>query len=129
MLRVIPFPALAAAPDTCSVLSSPVLLHDAVAASRRRHRRLIVAAGKWALARGVSLPADHVALWAATAGACRTAAPAASPALGEGAPRPRPRASPRPRPRPGAASAPGPRARAALARLNLPPERKGKKGG
>jgi hypothetical protein len=66
VLRVIPFPALAVAPDTCSVLSFPVLLHDAVAASRRRHRRFIVAAGEWALARGVSLPVDHVALWAAT---------------------------------------------------------------
>jgi hypothetical protein len=64
--RVIPFPALAAVHDRCSTLSFPVLLHDAVAPSRRRHRSLIVAAGEWALARGVSLPADHVALWAAT---------------------------------------------------------------
>ena len=66
MLRVIPFPALAAADDICPVHLFPVPLHDAVAAARRRHRSLIVAAGQWALARGVPLPADHVALWAAT---------------------------------------------------------------
>jgi len=64
--RLIPFPALAAVHDDGPVLSFPVLLHDAVASSRRRHRKVIVAAGVWALARGVSLPADHVALWAAT---------------------------------------------------------------
>jgi len=65
--RVIPFPTLAAAVhDNCSAPSNPALLHDAVAFSRARHRRLIAAAGLWALARGVSLPADHVALWAAT---------------------------------------------------------------
>ena len=66
MSRVIPFPVLAAVHDSCTVVSFPVLLHDAVASSRRRHRKLIVDAGEWALARGVSLPADHVALWAAT---------------------------------------------------------------
>jgi len=60
--RVIPFPALA---DSRSVSFLPVSLHEAVASSRRRHRSLIVAAGQWALARGVSLPADHLALWAA----------------------------------------------------------------
>lgn len=64
--RVIPFPALAAVHDNCSAPPFPVLLHDAVAVSRARHRKLIAAAGVWALARGVSLPADHVALWAAT---------------------------------------------------------------
>jgi hypothetical protein len=65
--RVIPFPALAAVHDESSdVVSSPVSLHYAVAPSRRQHRSLIVAAGEWALARGVSLPADHIALWAAT---------------------------------------------------------------
>ena len=42
---------------------SGVPLHDALSASRRRHRHLIAAAGQWALERGVSLPADHVALW------------------------------------------------------------------
>lgn len=45
--------------------SSRVPLHGALSSSRRRHRHLIAAAGRWALARGVSLPADHVALWAA----------------------------------------------------------------
>jgi len=60
--RVIPFPAQA---GSCSVPSRAESLHDAVASSRRRHRSLIVAAGQWALAQGVSLPADHVALWAA----------------------------------------------------------------
>ena len=73
--RVIPFPALA---DSRSVSSLPVSLHEAVASSRRRHRGLIVAAGQWALAHGVSLPADHVALWAAavdvTTGPCRASA-------------------------------------------------------
>lgn len=63
--RVIPFPAPADVHDNCSTLSFPVSLHDAVAFSRARHRRLIAAAGVWALARGVSLPVDHVALWAA----------------------------------------------------------------
>lgn len=58
---VIPFPAPAPAPDDV------VALHDAVAGIRRRHRRLVAAAGRWALARGLSLPADHVALWAAAA--------------------------------------------------------------
>ena len=67
MSRVIPFPAVAVIPDDCCVGSSPVSLHDAVAAARRRHRTLIAAAGQWALARGVPLPADHVSLWAATA--------------------------------------------------------------
>jgi hypothetical protein len=63
--RVIPFPAQA---GPCSLPSRSGSLHDAVASSRRRHRSLIVAAGQWALAQGVSLPADHLALWAATAG-------------------------------------------------------------
>ena len=66
MSRVIPFPALADVPDERCPVSFPVLLHEAVASSRRQHRTLIAAAGEWALARGVSLPADHVALWAAT---------------------------------------------------------------
>lgn len=66
MSRVIPFPALADVPDECCPVSFPVSLHEAVASSRRQHRTLIAAAGEWALARGVSLPADHVALWAAT---------------------------------------------------------------
>jgi len=55
---VIPFPVVASVPDEA------FSLHDAVAGVRRRHRRLITAAGRWALARGVPLPADHVALWA-----------------------------------------------------------------
>jgi hypothetical protein len=42
-------------------------LHTVVAAARRRHRALTAAAGEWALARGVLLPPDHVALCAATA--------------------------------------------------------------
>jgi hypothetical protein len=63
--RLIPFPA-PAVHDKCSVPSLPLSLHAAVASSRRQHRSLIVAAGQWALARGVSLPADHIALWAAT---------------------------------------------------------------
>ena len=63
--RVIPFPALSDVHDNCSPRSFPVPLHDAVAFSRARHRRLIAAAGAWALARGVCLPADHLALWAA----------------------------------------------------------------
>jgi hypothetical protein len=64
--RVIPFPALGAVHDKCCAVTRPVSLHDAVAPLRRQHRGLITAAGQWALARGVSLPADHVALWAAT---------------------------------------------------------------
>jgi hypothetical protein len=64
--RVIPFPALAAVLDKRCPVSFPVSLHEAVASSRRQHRSLIAAAGEWALARGMSLPADHVALWAAT---------------------------------------------------------------
>ena len=64
MSRVIPFPALAADVDV------PTSLHDAVAEARRRHRALISAAGEWALARGISLPPNHVALWAATAEEC-----------------------------------------------------------
>jgi hypothetical protein len=83
--RVIPFPAPATAPadesclpsfaavataaDDCCRDSLPVPLHDAVAAVRRRYRTFIAAAGRWALARGVPLPADHVALWAAAADA------------------------------------------------------------
>ena len=64
--RVIPFPVLAAGHDDSSFVSFPVSLHDAVAGSRRQHRSFIVAAGQWALARGLSLPTDHIALWAAT---------------------------------------------------------------
>ena len=65
--RLIPFPAFATVHhNRWPVVSFPVSLHDAVATSRRRHRRLIVAAGEWALGHGVSLPPDHVALWAAT---------------------------------------------------------------
>lgn len=66
MSRVIPFPAKAAVPGECFP-SFPVPLHDAVAATRRSHRRLVAAASEWALAQGVFLPADHVALWAAAA--------------------------------------------------------------
>ena len=51
--------------DRC-VDSLLVSLHEAVASARRRHRSLISAAGQWALARGASQPADHIALWAAT---------------------------------------------------------------
>ena len=47
-----------------------VSLPEAVADSRRRHRGLVTAAGQWALARGLSLPVDHVALWAAAAEEC-----------------------------------------------------------
>ena len=65
MSRVIPFPALAAVVDEWCSVSSPVSLHEAVASCRRRYRTLIAAAGQWALTRGVSLPADYVALWAA----------------------------------------------------------------
>jgi hypothetical protein len=64
--RVIPFPVLPVGDKRCTV-SSPLPLHDAVASCRHRHRRLIAATGQWALARGVSLPPDHVALWAAAA--------------------------------------------------------------
>ena len=60
--RLIPLPALAV--HECSALS-PASLHAAVAPFRRRHRSLIAAAGLWALGQGVSLPADHIALWAA----------------------------------------------------------------
>lgn len=67
MSRVIPFPAPAAPADELCCVSVPVPLHDAVAPARRRHRALVAAAGRWALSRGVPLPADHVALWAATA--------------------------------------------------------------
>ena len=62
---VIPFPALAAVDGECCSVSFPVSLHEAVASCRRRYRTLIAAAGEWAMARGVPLPADHVALWAA----------------------------------------------------------------
>jgi hypothetical protein len=65
--HVIPFPTLAAVANDSLLPSSPVPLHDAVASSRRRHRSLIAAAGQWALGRGISLPADHVALWAEVA--------------------------------------------------------------
>jgi hypothetical protein len=50
-----------------TVTTRPRPLHDAVAESRRRHRLLVTTAGQWAMARGLSLPADHVALWAAAA--------------------------------------------------------------
>jgi hypothetical protein len=65
--RVIPFPVLGNVHDKCCAVSLPFSLHDAVAPWRRRHRRLIAATGQWALSRGVALPADHVALWAAAA--------------------------------------------------------------
>ena len=65
MSRVIPFPPLAAVDDGCCSGSFPVSLHEAVASCRRQYRTFIVAAGQWAMARGVSLPAVHVALWAA----------------------------------------------------------------
>jgi hypothetical protein len=65
--RLIRFPAAPAIADDWGAGPFPVPLHEAVAPVRRRHRTLIVAAGQWALARGVALPADHVALWAATA--------------------------------------------------------------
>jgi hypothetical protein len=58
--RVIPFPAVSSA-------FAGVSLHDAVALARRRHRRLVTAAAQWAMPRGLSLPPDHVALWAAVA--------------------------------------------------------------
>jgi hypothetical protein len=64
--RVIPFP-VSPVGDKCCAVSSSLPLHDAVAPWLRRHRDLIAPAGLWALARGVSLPADHVALWAAAA--------------------------------------------------------------
>ncbi len=62
--RVIPFP-VSPVGDKCCAVSSPLSLQDAVAPWRRRRRHLLAAAGRWALAHGVSLPADHVALWAA----------------------------------------------------------------
>jgi len=67
--RVIPFPgAVAPITDEGAQAPSPTVpLHTVVAASRRRHRALVAAAGEWALTRGVSLPPDHVALWAVTA--------------------------------------------------------------
>lgn len=69
MSHLIPLPASAVLADEPFVRpfpgSFPVPLRDAVSVSRRRHRKLIAAAGRWALARGLSLPADHVALWAA----------------------------------------------------------------
>ena len=68
MSRVILFPVAAPIVDEGPLApSATVPLHTAVAASRRRHRPLVAAAGEWALARGVRLPPDHVALWAATA--------------------------------------------------------------
>lgn len=67
MSRVIPFPAVASlAHDETVVGPERLSLATVVAASRRRHRKLIVAAGRWALARGVAVAPDHVALWAAT---------------------------------------------------------------
>ena len=68
MSVVIPFPRTSARlPDGGAGLAPLVPLHVAVAAARRRHRSLGTAAGRWALARGLPLPADHVALWAAAA--------------------------------------------------------------
>jgi hypothetical protein len=64
---IIPFPAAEPVADESSFFPYLVPLHAAVAKSRRRHRSLVAAAGQWALARGLSLPADHVALWAAAA--------------------------------------------------------------
>ena len=69
MSCVIFFPAVTrrrTGPEPAALAS--LSLHDAVAQSRRRHRGLVSAAGEWAMARGLSLPADHVALWAAAAG-------------------------------------------------------------
>ena len=66
--RVIPFPVLGAVHDKCHAVTSTLSVHDAVAPWRRRHRVLVAAAGRWALARGVSLPADDIALWAVAAG-------------------------------------------------------------
>ncbi|HEV3363322.1 MAG TPA: hypothetical protein VG795_04155 [Acidimicrobiia bacterium] len=67
MSRVIPFPlSMPPSRDGCRPVFSPVSLRDAVAFSRRRHRGFIAAAAEWALAQGVSLPADHIAVWAAT---------------------------------------------------------------
>jgi hypothetical protein len=60
-----PSPPLPDLPDDEFPAPHLVSLHDAVAHARRRHRGLVTAAGRWALARGLSLPADHVALWAA----------------------------------------------------------------
>jgi hypothetical protein len=80
--RVIPFP-VSPVGDKCCAVSSSLPLHDAVAPWLRRHRDLIAAAGLWALARGVSLPADHVVLWAMAASTppatrCRNSAPPSS---------------------------------------------------
>lgn len=66
MSHLIALPASVLAGDDALPGWSRVPLHDAVSRCRRRHRQLIAAAGRWALARGVSLPPDHVALWAAT---------------------------------------------------------------
>ena len=65
-------PALEAVdrPDGGALTSFVVSLREAVADSRRRHRGLVTAAGQWALARGLALPADHIALWAAAAEPC-----------------------------------------------------------
>lgn len=65
MSRLLPFPAPAAVPGVGRA-TPPVTLTSAVAETRRRCRPLIAAAGRWALSRGVPLPADHIALWAAT---------------------------------------------------------------
>ena len=64
MSHLIPLPAPALVDHEPSGGLFRVPLHDALSASRRRHRHLIAAAAQWALARGVSLPADNVALWA-----------------------------------------------------------------
>ena len=57
--------ALPAPSDDRAAVPPVASLHNAVADARRRHRPLIAAAGAWALSRGVPLPADHIALWAA----------------------------------------------------------------
>jgi hypothetical protein len=65
--RLISLPPLAPRPDERQPASLPVTLNSAVTEARRHHRPLIAAAGQWALFRGIPLPADHIALWAATA--------------------------------------------------------------
>ena len=74
MSVVIPFPraepaggCTAPVPGRGGRVLPLVPLHHAVTAWRRRHRSLVVAAGRWALARGLPMPADHIALWAAAA--------------------------------------------------------------
>ena len=68
MSVVIPFPCTTALIPGGRTGPAPLVpRRDAVAAARRRHRSLVTAAGRWALARGLPLPPDHVALWAAAA--------------------------------------------------------------